>query len=133
MLALCSGCGGPALLEVKGTVTYDGRPLTHGVVSFVPLTARGNGGRVAVGSIGADGRFRLGPAGEPGGVAPGSYRVLVSCWEDPVVESGTPAGTTPRGVSVVPERYGDFSTSDLKARVSRFGSNRFAFDLSSHP
>lgn len=133
MLALCSGCGGPALLEVEGTVTFDGTPLTHGVVSFVPLAAGGNGGRVAVGSIGADGRFRLGPAGEPGGVEPGSYRVLVSCWEDPVVKSGTPVDTTPRGVSVVPERYGDVSTSELTARVSRFGKNTFAFDLSPQP
>jgi len=131
MLALCSGCGGPALLEVEGTVTYEGMPLTHGVVSFVPLTAGGNGGRVAVGTIGPDGRFRLGSTGELGGVEPGSYRVIVSCWDDPVAGPDKPADTTPRGVSVVPERYGDFSTSDLKARVSRFGSNTFAFDLSS--
>jgi len=41
LTGLCSGCGGntdgPKRFEVAGTVTFDGKPVSSGSISFVPL------------------------------------------------------------------------------------------------
>jgi hypothetical protein len=72
------GCGSnavrePALVPVKGKVSYKGKALTRGTVEFEPQT----GGRLAKGTIGPDGTFTLTTAKEGDGVAAGTHVVSV--------------------------------------------------------
>ncbi|MDR3634765.1 MAG: hypothetical protein P4L84_13255 [Isosphaeraceae bacterium] len=73
------GCGStgpvpePALVPVKGKVTYKGKPLTQGTIEFEPQT----GGRLAKGVIQSDGTFTLTTTQEGDGVATGTHVVSV--------------------------------------------------------
>ncbi len=69
------GSGQPApLIPVKGKVTYKGKPLTKGVVKFVP----DGYGREARGPIQSDGSFVLTTNKEADGVVPGEHRVTIT-------------------------------------------------------
>ena len=61
------GCG-PAIpfpvANVEGTVTYQGQPLGHGRVAFLPEA--GTPGPAAVGVIGPNGSFKIQTAGLDG-------------------------------------------------------------------
>jgi hypothetical protein len=48
-----AGCGAPAKVVVKGTVTFDGNPLEEGAINFVPADGNGttDGGLVSKGSF----------------------------------------------------------------------------------
>lgn len=87
------GCGPPAekLVPVSGTVTLHGQPWTIGDVGFFPDPARGNPERrAAVGSLAADGTYRLFTAGRAG-VPPGWYKAVVWATNDPAA-AGNPWG-----------------------------------------
>jgi hypothetical protein len=66
-LAVCGGgCGGaPAAsssaepVQVKGTVTYKGKPLPNIVVSFNPANVNRRSAPTATATAGADGTYRL--------------------------------------------------------------------------
>src|SRR5262245_34193283 len=92
-LAWAAGCGAPAekLVNVAGKITLGGRPWTVGDVGFFPDAARGNtSGRAAVGTIAADGTYRLFTSGKPG-VPLGWYKVVVWATNDPAA-AGNPWG-----------------------------------------
>lgn len=58
----CIGCSPPSkspVAPVEGTVTYDGEPLSKGLVTFVPDVERGTSGPIGVGEIREDGTFRI--------------------------------------------------------------------------
>ena len=77
--ALIAGCGdrsGLDLAPVSGTVTYNGEPLDHGQVVFIP--GEGVPGPSAVGEIGPDGSFRMKSA-DYDGAAVGTHKVTVHC------------------------------------------------------
>ncbi|NBO93581.1 MAG: hypothetical protein EBV06_14910 [Planctomycetia bacterium] len=70
--ASLSGCQKvpPPIAEAEGEVTYDGKPVPNGIISFIPEgTERATGG----GAILA-GRYRVYPEV---GLAPGKYRVEI--------------------------------------------------------
>jgi hypothetical protein len=72
------GCGSSAVQEaalvpVKGTVAYKGKPLTQGTIEFEPQT----GGRLARGAIQSDGTFTLTTTKDGDGVAAGTHLVYV--------------------------------------------------------
>lgn len=80
-LMLCSGCGGSsqatpatAIVRVKGTITFKGKPLTRGQVQFEPKDA----GRDAYGKIQPDGTFVLTTFKEGDGAVKGVHRVSVN-------------------------------------------------------
>ena len=82
MIALVlAGCGGgPKLVPVAGVVTLDGDPLEGATLSFIPLegnTVATSGTEVS----GASGNFQMTFKGRSG-LAPGTYRVLVSKTEE---------------------------------------------------
>lgn len=56
MLAGCSRTAGPTRYPVSGTVTFGGRPLAAGRISFEPDTDRGNKGPGGYGDI-VNGRY----------------------------------------------------------------------------
>lgn len=151
LVAAAVGCGrrtGPDVQEVSGVVLLEGSPFDGAHVAFHPV----GGGIAAGGMTLADGSFRLtsnrGGRRNAGAVA-GEYVVTVAKWRDdnppmpPEPDSADPdilrkrreweaamAARKPL-VSLVPKRYGDAATSDLKATV-KVGRNTFRFDLRSN-
>lgn len=124
LVALCPGCGpNTDRVPLQGLVTFQGRPLEHGHVTF--LTTSGPPGPVC-GAVIRDGRFDI-PAEQ--GLSPGSYRVLISSpdGEAPQTPEEIAAGASPRAMERIPARYN--AESELTAEVSAEGPNRFKFDL----
>jgi hypothetical protein len=74
MLACSGGCGdGLELVGVRGTVQYDGKPLTQGKVLFASVER----GKRAAGHINQDGTYVLSTVRPGDGAIPGKYRVTV--------------------------------------------------------
>jgi hypothetical protein len=80
LASVCWGCGpagsgrGPDLIPVKGKVTYKGKPLTKGTVTFEP----DGFGRPARGELQADGSFVLATLKDGDGVVAGEHRVTIT-------------------------------------------------------
>ncbi len=141
------GCGsGPGDLNpVSGKVTLDGEPLAGATVSFSPVSD--DSGRPAVGTTNEQGVYeltdmRFSQAGP--GVAPGEYQVTIS--KTSVAEQSypeeddpnygdlpDPTGTGSSAVkSLVPEKYGDRSSSGLTATVESGSNENVDFELTSN-
>jgi hypothetical protein len=105
-----SGCArqSTGLTEVSGIVTYQGKPLKDGFVSFVPAGDTGSG---ASGTIGPDGRYELFHSRSLKGIAPGEYQIRIESWEIPPAMGGQP----PK--HAMPEKYYLVNTSPLRATV----------------
>jgi len=120
------GCGrsGPELAPVSGKVTYNGKPVPRGTITFSTDDPKG---RNATGVIGPNGTYIL-QTEEPGdGAQLGEYRVSIAAHEDDVVLDYVPAKPVlPK--RLIPEKYENPDTSDLKATV-KSGSNDIPFDL----
>ena len=125
----CSGVKTPPVGQVGGIVTLDGQPLTKGQVQFLPDSSKGTKGRMAVGLIGSDGRFKL-TAFKPGdGALVGFHKVVVICEED--MPAFDPKSPPPPPKSLIPIRYTDANTSGLTAEVKAAAKNDFTFALES--
>jgi hypothetical protein len=79
LLGACSGCGTSAgakasLIPVKGKVTYKGKPLAQGTVTFESQDS----GKRAMGKLQADGTFVMSTYTEGDGVVAGEHSVIVS-------------------------------------------------------
>jgi len=114
------GCGKPPLHEVTGTVSFAGKELDLGTVTFV---AEPPAAFVGASEIGDDGVYRL-------AVPAGDYRVTVAT---PLPQG--PAGAPPAGTSIpagmflapgtvvqsvqLPARYSEFGTTDLRCTVGK--------------
>lgn len=118
LLVPCIGCGssaGPAatILPVKGKVTYKGKALTGGTVTFEP---DGGAGRDAHGEVRPDGTFELTTFKPGDGAMVGTHRVAIT-------------GSVGKGRSnAVPWKYRNPSSSKLEAEVSA-NKTEYTFDL----
>lgn len=118
------GCG-EGKVRVRGTVTFDGKPVDQGVISFDPADGRGpnTGGAIA------DGKFDL---SGPAEATPGKkiVRIRASRPTGRKREHGPPA---PPGTLVdeleayIPAQYNENST--LTAEIVPGKVNELAFDL----
>lgn len=119
----CSGAAGPAMAPVSGTVTYNGKPVPKGTVSFV---ATKDGQRNATGMIDQAGHYTLQTENPRDGAEVGDYEVSIFSHDEEILDY-TPK--TPIKVQrVVPEKYEDPKKSGLK-RTVKPGSNTFDFEL----
>lgn len=111
LACVVAGCAkpGPAVTEVRGTVTYQGQPVTTGMVKFSPVSLEGEAVRPATGAIGADGTYQI--AAFPGrkGSRPGEYQVAIVSYTGSFMD-----GTAKY---LVPKKYAEPKTSGLKASV----------------
>jgi hypothetical protein len=113
------GCGRsrpaiPNTRTVVGTVTCEGVPVRGGTISFWPDKERGNNSPYQpMSGIDTQGHYRLEISGE-GGAVLGWYKVVVFAPEMRISERGTPQ---PTGKQLVPTRYGDVRTTDLRVEV----------------
>jgi hypothetical protein len=115
-LPLCWGCGtsggpdGSMLVPVKGKVTYKGKPLTDGTITFEP----DDFGRPAHGNIQPDGTFVLTTYKDGDGAVRGQHRIAVSA-------------SAKRGQNV-PLKLRDPNSSKVVVEVSE-GKTEYEVDL----
>jgi hypothetical protein len=124
----CGGSDGPEMAKVTGTVTYNGKPVPKGTISFQPTDPVN--GAPANGIIDSDGSYRL-QTTEPGdGARLGDYQVAIRSVEgEPDVPLDyTPKKRPPAPKSLIPKKYENPMTSGLTAKVES-GSNSIDFDL----
>lgn len=119
LLAGCGRSGGPALAPAEGIVTLDGSPLTDGYVFVTPKA-----GRMARGTIGADGRFVLGTFSDSDGVQVGEHPVTVL--PPPTAEGSAPSPSALR----LPPLYANAQTSGLTAQIAPGEQNELRLELS---
>lgn len=117
-LAFALGCGsGEEPVPIKGTVTYRGKPLDQGEISFYPEGGRPASGKIVAGQITDVTTFVLND-----GVLPGKCRVAVQSVEN--------AGDMyKKHRSLIPDTYATPERSGLTAEVARGGENSLVFDL----
>ncbi len=115
------------MATVKGTVTYQGKPLDHGRVVFLP--EQGTPGPAAVGVIQSDGSFRVENAGREG-AALGWHRVTVHCRGELTGEENRNRAASEFAVpkSLIPEKYSSAEQSPLRFEVKE-GRNEWSIVL----
>ncbi len=130
------GCGsGPDMRSVTGRVTYEGKPISEGTVTFYPA----GGGRPAIGHLGSDGAFTLTTFQKDDGALLGEYKVTIEAKQVSNVPpepktlteeiAQAPASRERANVTwLVPEKYTDQTRSGLTAVVAD-GANQIDFDL----
>jgi hypothetical protein len=117
-----AGCqSGPARGEVRGKVTFSGKPVTEGMITFVSPSG-GPGGEV---KLGPDGSYEI-----PGGLVVGDYVVMITPL---IVMVDTSPGKTPpspeeKPAPNIPEKYRRQFTSPFKASVQK-GANTFDYNM----
>lgn len=123
-----AGCGpsGPERVAAKGTVKFDGQPLSQAIIQFIPLDTAG--GR-KTGSEIVEGVFDI---SEEDGICVGRNRVEISTYVAPEFgPRGDVRGTMreqpkPR---LIPDRYNLNSTLTVEVLAGR--ENTFRFELTS--
>lgn len=100
-----AGCsdGRPSRVPVSGQVLIDGKPITSGVIRFLPSS-----GRPSTGSIDPEGKFTLGCFERTDGVIPGTLRVEVRSREEI-------NDTTIKWL--IPKKYSNAETSGLSETI----------------
>lgn len=119
-IACVLGCQGANSAEVAGRVTFDGKPLHEGLVTFRP-TAETAGPEFS-GKI-VNGEYRVVKS-----VLPGTYVVQVRSWQKTgrIVESPY-GGKTEEIIDIIPKRYQ--APGGELSRVLASGTNAINFDL----
>jgi hypothetical protein len=121
-LALAAlGCGrqGPAVGNVKGDVTYQGKRLTSGRIAFHPQS----GGEPNVGAISRSGTYVMNE------IPAGSYRVTIKTPNPP------PAGKPPIALPgrpapvYIPDQYADAASSNLTVEVKVGKTEHYDIEL----
>ncbi|MCC9604752.1 carboxypeptidase-like regulatory domain-containing protein [Blastopirellula sp. JC732] len=120
-LTACFPSSGPALGNVTGTVTLDGKPLPNAMISFYPTS----GLRSAHGTTDGEGKYLLRFTGMKDGALVGEHRVKIEVGVQTGEAPAAPAGKLPK----LPAKYN--AESELTAEVER-GSNTIDFDLKSN-
>lgn len=121
LLALAgAGCGEqkPALVPVRGHVTFRGTPLTGGAIVFTPDPERGGSGPLACARIDNDGGFVL-RTGQDVGAVPGWHRVTFT--------ARASDSTSPE--TLLPARYSDPEQSGQSGEVKPGQGNVIEFHL----
>jgi hypothetical protein len=113
------GCG-DRLSSVTGRISYKGKPLSAGTVTFVSPT-----GPAATGEIGKDGSYKLLTPGKGGGAIPGSYNVAFRSLAPVNPNDHSPDR---RLTLTIPEKYMNHRISGVRAEVKE-GANVIDFDL----
>jgi hypothetical protein len=128
ILGSAAGCGNgyPKCAIVHGRVTYRGKPVGTGVVSFVRVDQAKTGGlvRPATGDLQADGSYEMKTFRDGDGVLPGEYAVSIVSFD----YSGK-RNDLQRLPSLIPSKYGLPETSGLKAAVPADASGALQMDF----
>jgi hypothetical protein len=126
-----AGCGGPAdglpRQAVKGSVTFNGKPLKEGSIQFQPTSPREV---TAAGGLIFDGKYAI---AKSEGLVPGNYQVIISGIKAEAVatKAELPGESKPAPVvkDPIPAEYN--ARSKLTAEIKKDAANAFDFDLQS--
>jgi len=126
VLAASLSCtpSGERLVPVSGRITVAGKPLTKGMVTFVPDVSKGNTTQHQPSGLIDHGNYTLYTPKARKGVPPGWYHVTVVCREYPP-EYGI------QGMSLIPEKYGRPETDLAVEAVDKAEPGKYDFDLQS--
>jgi hypothetical protein len=119
-----TGCGDPLNRQaVSGTVTYKGKPIPAGSVTFVPIPETGP---TSSGAAIKDGKYEI---ARDQGLAPGKYRVRFAGTDKEVLGPAVPgSGPTPQPPKeILPPKHTHQSTHEVEVKSG--GSNSFDFNL----
>jgi hypothetical protein len=133
-VAAVTGCGGPkggpATIEVTGTVTLNGSPVDGANVLFSPDIGSSDGRLASQATTDSAGRFKLsthvGGGKFKSGIVPGKYVVTIL-----KLDPAAPKNTFTAPKNLLPPKYNDAKTSLLKADVAAGQPNDFQFELKS--
>jgi len=121
-LIIAWGCGTgdskpfPNMVLCSGEITFDGKPLDHGTVTFAPIDPNGES---AYGKI-SNGQFQMMTTVSAPGVIKGQYRVKVESLGPPPPK--VPGQMPLPGISLIPEKYGNPQTSGLEVDIQKKNS-----------
>lgn len=121
----CGGSGGPEMARVSGKVTYQGKPLTKGTISFISVNPDGSNANSV---IGPDGSYSLQTTNPNDGAVVGEYRVIVSDVDPNALNTPAPGEPVKKQERTIPEKYEKPDTSGLTKKVES-GSNTFDIAL----
>ena len=124
-----TGCGrgeGPHPVPVSGTVTWNGKPLSSGTITFLPTGA--TAGRMASGGIDERGQYELSSI-EPGdGIVPGDYMITVNVVKiikaPDLSPNASPLDAIGRSERVLPDKYYNAQQSGLTATIDESDSRK---------
>lgn len=108
-------------VAASGRITFRGKPIEAGFISFHVAEGGGNGPPVAGAAIQA-GRYRV---TADGGIVPGKYVVRIRAPQPPA--GGGLNGTAPPATEAIPAEFND--RSRFIVETSRFRRNRFDFAI----
>ena len=91
------GCGKPATEDISGKVTFQGAPVTEGMITFFKPSS----GDTAQSILGEGGRYTL-PASQSSLLTPGEYKVMIT-----PLSVRDPSGDTLRGGEKIVEKGGE--------------------------
>lgn len=114
------GCRDDGLTGVHGTVTFEGKPVHTGTITFYPEK-----GRPSSGKLDAEGHYELSSYKTGDGIKPGSYSVLVDAAE----LEGNSESANAKIRRLVPEIYSDLSTTTLTAKITDAKVQKVDFDI----
>lgn len=120
------GCGGtntdlPSTTPVTGKVTYQGQPVSNGLVTFHPS----DGSKPASGQTGKNGDFTLSTFERGDGAVFGKHKVTIVAYPEGQDVSIVPADKL---TYTVPKKYVNEATTSLEVEVKK-GSNDIALEL----
>lgn len=133
LLAL-TGCGapkgGPATVDVTGVVTLNGTAVDEASVLFTPDIGSSDGRLASQATTDSGGRFKLsthvgGGEFKPG-IVPGNYVVAIT-----KLDTAASKNTVAPPKNLLPRKYADPKSSQLKAEVAVGQANDFQFPLKS--
>lgn len=107
-------------VPVTGSVSYQGKPLTSGTITFSPNNK--DSGHAAWGNLGAGGSYSLTSIKTNDGALPGEYKVAVIAYIP-----GTATKSSP-GKPAIPPKYSRHAESGLTATVNNTTTS-LDFDL----
>jgi hypothetical protein len=92
LVGLVVGCGGAGQGYVTGKVSFNGKPVTGGSLTFSPMAAAGEKevGRPGTADVKADGTYQVGTNRPGDGVVAGKHKVTYSAPELPYPEGKEP-------------------------------------------
>ncbi|MBN9118737.1 MAG: hypothetical protein J0I06_06195 [Planctomycetes bacterium] len=114
-----TGCGGVKRIPTAGTVTLDGKPLTEGVLQFIPDASKGNTLRVSCSGPVSNGRWNLVTSGmeraDTGTGAPvGWFKVIYTLPNEGSKAPGASATAAPK----VPDKYRREDTTPISIELT---------------
>jgi hypothetical protein len=137
LLIVCGCSRGPSYIQIKGTVTLDGKPVADAALNFSPVKAA-PGGEPSAGVTDAQGNFTLNTAHDTPGTLQGKCRVTV--WKADLVPMapGEQVPELEKGFEgqrikyIIPKKYTQFNTSGLEFDIQP-GMPPLRIELKSNP